>query len=183
MAMCGRSFTVSSHTAVQHGVVRFLPPSAPRQLAVRSTTTCCPKVQWQCPMPIAIAVLRQVFHCPLPQSSAAVCNRGSTTHCPKILWQCACRSTIAQGLQAMWQATAANPRDLREIQCYTAATGHTFLRPIPTRQAAILDTWKDMATPLELRPPMTLDDPPASGRSSPVPSLARYIQSRPTGHH
>ena len=35
---------------------------------------------------------------------------------------------------------------------YTAATGHTFPSPIPTRQA-FLDTWKDMAKPLELRPP------------------------------
>ena len=35
---------------------------------------------------------------------------------------------------------------------YMAATGHTFPRPIPTRQA-FLDTWKDMAKPLELRPP------------------------------
>ena len=35
---------------------------------------------------------------------------------------------------------------------YTAATGHTFPRPIPTRQA-LLDTWKEMAKPLELRPP------------------------------
>ena len=35
---------------------------------------------------------------------------------------------------------------------YTATTGHTFPRPIPTRQA-FLDTWKDVAKPLELRPP------------------------------
>ena len=61
---------------------------------------------------------------------------------------------------------------------YTAATGHTFPRPIPTRQA-FLDTWKDMAKPLELRPPVNVDDPPASGRSWPVHSWARYIQSRP----
>ena len=58
---------------------------------------------------------------------------------------------------------------------YTAATGHTFLRPIPTRQAC-LDTWKDMAKPLELRPPVNVDDPRASGRSWPVHSWARYIQ-------
>ena len=61
---------------------------------------------------------------------------------------------------------------------YTAATGHTFPRPIPTWQA-FLDTWKDMAKPLELRPPVNVDDPPASGRSWPVHSWARYIQSRP----
>ena len=47
---------------------------------------------------------------------------------------------------------------------YTAATGHTFPRPIPTRQA-FLDTWKDMAKPLQLRPPVNVHDPPASGRS------------------
>ena len=35
---------------------------------------------------------------------------------------------------------------------YTAAIGHTFPPPMPTRQA-FLDTWKDMAEPLELRPP------------------------------
>ena len=50
---------------------------------------------------------------------------------------------------------------------YTAATGPTFVRPIPTRQA-FLDMWKDMAKPLELRPPVNVDDPPASGRSWPV---------------
>ena len=61
---------------------------------------------------------------------------------------------------------------------YRAATGHTVPRPIPTRQA-FLDTWKDMAKPLELRPPVNVDDPPASGRSWPVHSWARYIQSRP----
>ena len=61
---------------------------------------------------------------------------------------------------------------------YTAATGHTFLRPISTRQA-FLDTWKDMAKPLELRRPVNVDDPLASGRSWPVHSWARYIQSHP----
>ena len=61
---------------------------------------------------------------------------------------------------------------------YTAATGHTFPRPIPTWQA-FSDTWKDMAKPLEFRPPVQVDDPPASGRSWPVQSWARYIQSRP----
>ena len=65
----------------------------------------------------------------------------------------------------------------REID-YTAATGHTFPRPIPTRHA-FLDTWKDMAKPLELRPPVNVDDPPGSGRCWPVHSWTRYIQSRP----
>ena len=61
---------------------------------------------------------------------------------------------------------------------YTAATGHTFPRPIPMRQA-FLDTWKGMAKPLELRPPVNVDDPPASGCSWPVHSWVRYIPSRP----
>ena len=60
---------------------------------------------------------------------------------------------------------------------HTAATGHTFLRPIPTGQA-FLDMWKDMAKPLELRP-VTVKDPPAGGRSWPVHSWTRYIQLRP----
>ena len=55
---------------------------------------------------------------------------------------------------------------------YMAATGHTFLRPIPARQT-FLDKWKDMAKPLQLRPPVTVDDPPTSGRSWPVHSWAR----------
>ena len=61
---------------------------------------------------------------------------------------------------------------------YTAATGHTFPRPIRARQA-FLDTWKDMAKPLELQPPANVDDSLASGRSWPVHSWARYIQLRP----
>ena len=60
---------------------------------------------------------------------------------------------------------------------YTAATGQTYPRPIPTQQAFV-DTWKDMAKPLELRPPVDVDNPPASGRSWPVHSWARYIHSR-----
>ena len=39
---------------------------------------------------------------------------------------------------------------------YTAATAHTLPRPIPTRQA-FLDTWKDMAKLLELRPAATVE--------------------------
>ena len=58
---------------------------------------------------------------------------------------------------------------------YTAARGHTFPRPIPTRQA-FLDTWKEMPKPLELRPPVNVDDPPASGRIWPAHSWARYNQ-------
>ena len=61
---------------------------------------------------------------------------------------------------------------------YTTATSHTFPAPIPTQQA-FSDTWKDFARPLELRPPVTLYDPPASGRSWRVHSRARYVQSDP----
>ena len=61
---------------------------------------------------------------------------------------------------------------------YTATMGHTFPLPIPKRQA-FFDTWKDVAKLLELRPPVTVANPPASGRSWPVHSLARCIQSRP----
>ena len=61
---------------------------------------------------------------------------------------------------------------------YMAATGHIFPRPIPTRQA-FLDTWMDLAKPLELRPPVTVADPPASGRSWHVHLWARCIQLCP----
>ena len=52
---------------------------------------------------------------------------------------------------------------------YMAATDHTFPRPIPV-QPAFLDTRKDMAKPLELWPPVTVDEPAARGRSWPVHS-------------
>ena len=61
---------------------------------------------------------------------------------------------------------------------YTAATGLPFPRPIPTRDT-FTDTWKELA-PLDLRPPVSIPDPPASGRSWPLPSWARYVQSRPS---
>ena len=65
---------------------------------------------------------------------------------------------------------------------YTAATGHAFPRPIPTRQA-FFDTLKDMAKPLELRLPMTAADTLVSGRSWPMHSWAYYIQSCPPLQH
>ena len=52
-------------------------------------------------------------------------------------------------------------------------------RPIPTRDT-FTDTWKQLVTPLDLRPPVSVPDPPASGRSWPLPSLARYVQSCPS---
>ena len=61
---------------------------------------------------------------------------------------------------------------------YTAATGYPFPRPIPSRDQ-FSDTWKEMAKPLELWPPVSVSDPLASGRSWPLQSWARYVQSRP----
>ena len=67
----------------------------------------------------------------------------------------------------------------RRGSAYSAATGLPFPRPIPTRDTFI-DTWKELVTPLDLRPPVSVPDPPASGRSWPLPSWARYVQSRPS---
>ena len=67
----------------------------------------------------------------------------------------------------------------RRGSAYTAATGLPFPRAIPTRDA-FTDTWKELVTPLDLRPPVSVPDPPASGRSWPLPSWARYVQSRPS---
>ena len=62
---------------------------------------------------------------------------------------------------------------------YTAATGHRPRIPAPYPQQAFLDTWKELVKAPELRPPVVVSDPPASGRSWPIHSWARYIQSRP----
>ena len=67
----------------------------------------------------------------------------------------------------------------RRGSAYTAATGLPFPRPIPTRDT-FTDTWKELVTPLDVRPPVSVPDPPASGRSWPLPSWARYVQSRPS---
>ena len=67
----------------------------------------------------------------------------------------------------------------RRGSAYTAATGLPFPRPIPTRDT-FTDTWKELVTPLDLRPPVSVPDPPANGRSWPLPSWARYVQSRPS---
>ena len=56
----------------------------------------------------------------------------------------------------------------RRGSAYSAATGLPFPRPIPTREA-FTDTWKELVTPLDLRPPVSVPDPPASGRSWPLP--------------
>ena len=67
----------------------------------------------------------------------------------------------------------------RRGSAYTTATGLPFPCPIPTRDA-FTDTWKELVTPLDLRPPVSVPNPPASGRSWPLPSWARYVQSRPS---
>ena len=67
----------------------------------------------------------------------------------------------------------------RRGSAYTAATGLPFAKPIPTREA-FTDAWKELVTPLDLRPPVSIPDPPASGQSWPLPSWARYVQSRPS---
>ena len=67
----------------------------------------------------------------------------------------------------------------RRGSAYTAAPGLPFPRPIPTRDT-FTDTWKELVIPLDLRPPVSVPDPPASGRSWPLPSWTRYVQSRPS---
>ena len=66
----------------------------------------------------------------------------------------------------------------RQGSAYTAATGLPFPRPIPTRDT-FTDTWKELVTPLDLRPPVSVPNSPASGCSWALPSWARYVQSRP----
>ena len=67
----------------------------------------------------------------------------------------------------------------RRGSAYSAATGLPFPHPIPTRDT-FTDTWKELVTPLDLQPPVSVPDPPASGRSWPLPSWAPYVQSRPS---
>ena len=52
----------------------------------------------------------------------------------------------------------------RRGSAYTAATGLPFPKPIPT-QDTFTDTWKELVTPLDLRPPVSIPDPAASGRN------------------
>ena len=61
---------------------------------------------------------------------------------------------------------------------YTAATGLPFPHPIPSRDRFV-DAWKELVKALALDRPMSVADPPTSGRSWPLQSWARYIQSRP----
>ena len=67
----------------------------------------------------------------------------------------------------------------RRGSAYTAATGLPFAKPIPGRNV-FTDAWKELVTPLHLRPPVSIPDHPASGRSWPLPSWARCLKSRPS---
>ena len=64
----------------------------------------------------------------------------------------------------------------RQGVAYTAATGYPFPQPTPSHNQ-FSDTWNEMAKPLEWRPPVSIADAPASGRSWPLQSWARYVQS------
>ena len=61
---------------------------------------------------------------------------------------------------------------------YTATTGLPFPRRIPSRDH-FTDTWKELVKPLALDPPVSVPEPPTSGRSWPLQSFVRYIQSCP----
>ena len=62
---------------------------------------------------------------------------------------------------------------------YTAATGLPFPRPIPTREA-FTDPWKEWSPPLTYNHPCPSPIPLLLSRSWPLPSWARYVQSRPS---
>ena len=66
----------------------------------------------------------------------------------------------------------------RRGAAYTPATGLPFPRCITSRHH-FKDTWKVLVKPLALDPCVSVPEPPKSGRSGPLQSWARYIQSRP----
>ena len=70
----------------------------------------------------------------------------------------------------------------RRGAAYTAATGYPFPQPIPTLEK-FLDTWKEMAKVLELRPPVSIADPPTSSCSWLLQLWVRYVQLRPSFAH
>ena len=67
----------------------------------------------------------------------------------------------------------------RRGSAYTAATGLPLPEPIPTRDT-FTNTWKELVTPLDLQPPMSIPDSLSSGLSWPLASWPRYVQSRPS---
>ena len=64
----------------------------------------------------------------------------------------------------------------RRGSAYTAATGLPFPGPIPTRDT-FTDTWKELVTPLDLRPPVSVPNPPQVG------ALGRYPHGASTFNH
>ena len=74
--------------------------------------------------------------------------------------------------------TVSRYKTLRAAAC-RATTGYPFPRSIPTREN-FFNNWKEMDKPHELRPPVSILQPPTSGRSWPLQSWARYVQSRPS---
>ena len=66
----------------------------------------------------------------------------------------------------------------RRGAAYTAAMGLPFPRPILSRDP-FMDTWKELVKPLALDRPVSVADPPTSGRSWPLQSWAAYIQLPP----
>ena len=66
----------------------------------------------------------------------------------------------------------------RRGAAYTAAKGLPFPRPSPSRDR-FTDMWKELVKPLALDRPVSVVDPPTSGRSWPLQSWARYIRWRP----
>ena len=66
----------------------------------------------------------------------------------------------------------------RRGAAYTAATGPKFVWPIPSR-GEYLDTWKELAEPLELGPPVSVAEPLGSAHSWLLQSWVHCVQSRP----
>ena len=78
-----------------------------------------------------------------------------------------------RGFKHMWEFMS------RRGSAYTAASGLLLSRCIPNREK-FMDTWRVLATPLELQPPGSIPDPPTRGCSSLVQSLVKYVQSCPS---
>ena len=66
----------------------------------------------------------------------------------------------------------------RRGSAYTAATGLMFakLTPLRMRSRTCGRSW---SAAIDLRPPVSYPEPPASWRSWPLPSWARYVESHP----
>ena len=58
---------------------------------------------------------------------------------------------------------------------YTAATGLPFAKPIPTRDV-FTDAWKELVTPLDLRPPVSIRRLGALGRYPHGPGTCNHVR-------